>query len=123
MPKGAYAAVRYDRLPSVSDLRIEFGGDFAACYYPDFRGGYLVEIATQYPDESPWTEWHRVHCLDFFVDSFLEAGGVCLADGQHVHLDPLSPGTRKALGFLTHVLDDVDVSHPLAIHAADFAPQ
>lgn len=121
MPKGGYVAVRFETLPSLSDLKAELGGEFTACYYPDFRGGFLVEIVTQNPEIAPWINWAPVHCLDFFVDSFLGAGGVCICDGEQVHVDPLSQKARKTLGLLTHILDDVDVSHPLAEHASEYA--
>jgi len=123
--KGTYARFRCETLPDIAELGLWFGGDFYACHNEDFRGGVLVELASpagmpaSFPSAWRDVEFFGVHSLEFFGDAMLEAGGVAVS-AYHIVPDVgrQTPAWRAAMGFLTHVLDDGDVSHPRAVHAA-----
>ena len=126
MTKGTYTRFRVETLPSISTLGLWFGGEFYACHSDFFQGdGVLVELAApggpleSYPAAWRDVESFSVHSLEFFGDAMLEAGGVAVSAYAIVaDAERQTPGWRAIMGFLTHVLDDVDVSHPRAAHAA-----
>lgn len=133
--RGVYTRVLCNTTPSIAEVAAWFRvpGEAArvpgappapptelyVCRHDDIRGGVLVEVAS-----AGWPvvgqSW-GVTSLEFFADAIVEAGGVCLYDGAVAAHPPARLGARAraALGFVTHVHDAVDVSHPHAFHAAD----
>ena len=132
--KGYYIRCRTDApVPSLQAVSQWLAADVVyACVHEDLRGGNLLEIASShFPPGRPSFaavedyEVHPVHILDFWGEAIAEAGGVCVtrSDGEFAVTEhrahPLA--WRRQMGALTHVLDDVDLSHPLALHAAEYA--
>jgi hypothetical protein len=122
--KGFYIRFRCDAVPDLNQVAQYVGGTFTACHHPDIRGGMCIEVVSMLAPQihpSSWADYecHEVHAPEFFADSLLEAGGLSFAGHrQLVHASRMPPKWRAAMGFLTHVLDDVDISHPRAVHAA-----
>lgn len=117
--RGVYIRFRSSEIPTLPELVGWCGPDFVACAHDDIRGGYMIEVA------SPCIAFYRVdlevfdvHAVEFFEDSLCAAGGVSVQNGVIVDHEPQTPKWRAAMGFLTHVLDDVDISHPRAIYAS-----
>lgn len=126
--KGVYARYRCPRLPPLAEVYEWVGGEFYACYHDDIRGGVLIEVAAPVVLRPPTSgsdfEWHEIHVLEFFGDAMLEAGGVYVdTDGvasDRTTAESRHPAWRRTMGFLTSVLDDIDLSHPRAVHASDY---
>lgn len=121
--KGYYLRFRFHHVPALSDIISYLGWDaqFYACYHEDFRGGVMVEVVSTRP--GPYDqdiEMHRIEVMEFFCDAIIEAGGVCVDHGRVVHHEPHSDTWRQEYGFLAFALNDIDISHPRALHAFEF---
>lgn len=123
--KGYY--LRY-RCPSVQPLQdlVDWMAQsdihtFYACQHEDFMGDVVLEIASLLPCRGLGIQSFPVTSIEFFGEALVEAGGVCVVDGEVVEHQPRPEAWRRCMGLLTHTMDDVDVYHPRGLHASDYA--
>ena len=126
--RGSYARFRFDGACVPSSLaHVLTGGTYTVCTHDDIRGGLLVEVAwpadPSHEPRTPPPDWYDfevfdVHAVEFYVDSLREAGGTSFVEYDVDETDAQSSQWRRAMGFVTHVLDEIDISHPRAVHAS-----
>jgi hypothetical protein len=122
--KGYYLRFRFNDVPELTELIEYLGWDaqFYACHHEDFRGGVMVEVVSTRPGPYDTNiETYAIHVMEFFCDAIIEAGGVCVDHGRIVYHEPHSDVWRQEYGFLAFALNDVDLSHPRALHAFEYA--
>lgn len=129
--RGSYARFRFHGACAPSSLaHVLTGGTYTVCAHDDIRGGLLVEVAwpadpnrQPHVPRTPPLDWYdfeifQVYAVEFYIDSLREAGGTSFVEHEIDETEPQSSQWRRAMGFVTHVLDDLDISHPRAVHAS-----
>jgi hypothetical protein len=117
--RGYYVRLVEDSLPKVDQLIRAVGSQFYACHHQGMDGEIVVEIASA----RKWSpECVHIHVLEFFGEAMLEAGGIYVNDDGIRIPNPTRRNAlwRRTMGKITFVLDDIDVSHPRALHATDY---
>jgi hypothetical protein len=127
--RGSYARFRFHGACAPSSLAHTLtGGTYTVCTHGDIRGGLCVEVAwpsdpNGHVPRTPPLDWYdfeifHVYAVEFYIDSLREAGGTSFVEYEIDETEPQSSQWRRAMGFVTHVLDDLDISHPRAVHAS-----